>query len=105
MTRVKISGPAVLTANEELLALAQANAPLDIPALQDKYKPRELDLLYGEANLGDTKTLRELSIKYYGNARFWKIIQWTNQPALKDATENTNISSQHDLQILHFLVP
>jgi hypothetical protein len=104
-TRVKISGPAVQAANEELLALAQVNAPLDIPKLQDKYKAKELDLIYGEANSGDARTLRELALKYYGNARFWKIIQWTNPEILKNATEDTNITTVQGLWLLHFIVP
>jgi hypothetical protein len=104
-TRVQISGPAVRAANEELLTLAEANAPLDIPALQDRYKAKELDLLYGEANIGDTRNLRELSIKYYGNARFWTIIRWSNMAVLKNATADTNIVGQRDLYVLHFLVP
>jgi hypothetical protein len=99
-TRVQISGPAVQAANEELLALAEANAPLNIPALQDKYKARELDLLYGELNIEDARTLRELSIKYYGNARFWKILRWTNPVALRNATEETDITGQKDRRAL-----
>ena len=104
-TRVQISGQAVQAANEELLALAEANAPLNIPALQDKYKARELELLYGELNVGDARTMRELSFKYYGNARFWKILRWTNPVALRDATEETDIRGQKDLWVLHFIVP
>jgi hypothetical protein len=104
-TRVQISGPAVQAANEELLSLAESNAALNIPALQDKYKAKELDLLNGEANIGDTRTLRELSIKYYGNGRFWKIIRWTNPVALKNATEETDVTRKSGLYILHFIVP
>ena len=104
-TRVRISGPAVQAANEELLALAGANAPLNIPDLQDKYRTRELVLLYGEANLGDARTLRELALKYYGNARFWKIIRWTNPDLLSNAAEETDISRVKGLWVLHFIVP
>lgn len=103
-TRVLISGPTVLPRTKRYSPLRNPNRRY-IPALQDKYKAEELDLLYGPANIGDTQTLRELSIKYYGNARFWKIIQWTNPQMLKNATEDTDVTRQSGLYVLHFVVP
>jgi hypothetical protein len=56
-TIVQLSDPAIGHANEELLERAKSGAPLDIPDLQDEYKPRELTLEYSEAQIGDQQTL------------------------------------------------
>jgi len=102
-TILKLSGPAVAQANQELLNLALEQAKLDIPALQDHYRSRELTLIYGEARIGDLHTIRELAIKYYGDAKFWPILVWTNPAVLKGATEGTNISQNEQLWVLHFV--
>jgi hypothetical protein len=86
-TIVQVSAPNIAQANEELLSMAQANAPIDIPQLQDQYRPRELTLLFGQAQTDGIHTLRELAIKYYGNARFWPILVWANPSVLRGATE------------------
>ena len=75
----------------------------DIPALQDEYKAGEMDLEYGEAQIGDLQTLRELAIKYYGDAKFWPILVWTNSDILKGATGDTNIPVNEQLSVLHFI--
>jgi hypothetical protein len=43
-TIIQLSGPAIAQGNEELLQRAKNSAPPDIPALQDEYKAREMDL-------------------------------------------------------------
>jgi hypothetical protein len=102
-TIIQLSGPAVAQANEELLQRAKSGAALDVPALQDEYKAKEMDLEYGEAQIGDLQTLRELAIKYYGDAKFWPILVWTNQESLAGASDNSPIPRNKDLFVLHFL--
>jgi hypothetical protein len=102
-TIIQVSGPAIGEGNEELLQRAKSGSPLDIPALQDEYKAREMDLQYSEAQTGDIQTVRELAIKYYGEAKFWPILVWTNSDALAGATDRTSIPRNKDLYVLHFL--
>jgi hypothetical protein len=102
-TIIQLSGPAIAQGNEELLQRATNGAQLDVPALQDEYKAREMDLEYSEAQTGDLQTLRELAIKYYGDAKFWPILVWTNQNSLAGATDRTSIPRNKDLYVLHFL--
>jgi hypothetical protein len=102
-TIIQLSGPAVEQGNEELLERAKRGGAPNIPALQDEYKAREMDLEYGEAQTGDLKTLRELAIKYYGDAKFWPILVWTNPDALTGATDSSLIPRNKDLYVLHFL--
>jgi hypothetical protein len=102
-TIIKLSGPAVSQGNEELLQKAKAGGAPDIPALQDAYKAREIVLEYGPAQTGGLQTLRELAIKYYGDAKFWTILVWTNPENLAGSTENSPIPHGKDLYILHFI--
>jgi hypothetical protein len=102
-TIIQLSGPAIAEGNEELLQRAKNGAPPDIPALQDEYKAREMDLEFGEAQIGDLQTLRELAIKYYGDAKFWPILVWTNPDSLAGATDSSPIPRNDDLYVLHFL--
>ena len=102
-TIIQLSGPAIAQGNEELLQRAKNGAPLDIPALQDEYKAREMDLEYSEAQIGDLQTLRELAIKYYGDAKFWPILVWTNPDSLAHDSASSPIPQNKDLYVLHFL--
>jgi hypothetical protein len=102
-TIIQLSGPAIAQGNEELLQLAKTGAPPDIPALQDAYKAREMDLEYGEAQIGDLQTLREVAIKYYGDAKSWPILVWTNPDSLAGTTDTSPIPRNTDLYVLHFL--
>jgi hypothetical protein len=102
-TIIQLSGPAVAQANEELLQRAHSGASPNIPQLQDEYKARELDLEYSEARIGNLKTLRELAIKYYGDAKFWPILVWTNPDSLAGATDSSPIPQNKELYVLHFL--
>jgi hypothetical protein len=102
-TIIQLSGPAIAQGNEELLQRAKNSAPPDIPALQDEYKAREMDLEYGEAQIGDLQTVRELAIKYYGDAKCWPILVWTNPESLAGATDSSPIPKNKDLYVLHIL--
>jgi hypothetical protein len=102
-TIVQLSGPAIAQANQDLLQRAQNGAPLDVSALQDEYKARELDLEYSQAQTGDLLTLRELAIKYYGDAKFWPILVWTNPKALAGGSANSPVPRDKDLFVLHFI--
>jgi hypothetical protein len=102
-TIIQLSGPAVAEGNEELLRMAKQGTPPDIAALEDQYKTREMDLEYSEAQIGDLQTLRELAIKYYGDAKFWPVLVWTNADALAGAKESSPIPHNKDLYVLHFL--
>jgi hypothetical protein len=89
--------------DDELLQRAKSGAALNVPALQDEYKAREMDLAYGEAQIGDLQTLRELAIKYYGESKYWPILVWTNPDSLAGAAETSPIPRNKDLFVLHFL--
>jgi hypothetical protein len=102
-TIIQLSGPSIAQGNEELLQHAESGSPLNIPALQDEYKAKEMDLEYSEAQTGDIQTLRELAIKYYGDPKFWPILVWTNPDSLAGATDRTSILRNKDLYVLHFL--
>jgi hypothetical protein len=102
-TILALSGPAIEAANEELLHLALQRAKLDVPALQDRYRAQELTLVYGQADTSDLRSVRELAIKYYGDAKFWPILVWTNSDILKGATGDTNIPVNEQLSVLHFI--
>lgn len=101
-TILALAGPAVKAANEDLLSLARQQAKPDIAALQDRYRAQELTLLYGEADTGDLRSIRELAIKYYGDAKFWPLLVWTNPDVLKGASETTAIPENAQLWVLHF---
>jgi hypothetical protein len=62
-----------------------------------------MDLEYGKAQIGDLQTLRELSTKCYGDAKFWPILLWTNPDSLAGATDSSPIPKNKDLYLLHFL--
>ena len=102
-TIIQLSGPSIAQGNEELLQRARNGALPDIPALQDEYKAREMDLEYGEAQIGDLEIVRELAIKYYGDAKFRPILVWTNPVSLAGATDSSPIPKNKDLYVLHFL--
>jgi hypothetical protein len=102
-TIIQLSGQVVAQGNEELLQRAKSGTGPDIPALQDEYKTREMDLEYSEAQVGDLQTLRELAIKYYGDAKFWPILAWTNPDSLAGAKESSPIPRNKSLYVLHFL--
>lgn len=86
-----------------MLERAKNGAPPDIPALQDEYKTREMNLEHGEAQIGDLRTVRELAIKYYGDARFWPILVRTNPDSLAGGTDGSPIPNNRDLYVLRFL--
>ncbi len=102
-TIIQLSGPAIAQGNEELLDCSKRGITLDVSKLQDEYKAREMDLEFGEAQVGDLQTLRELAIKYYGDAKFWPILVWANPDSLKGAKDNSPIPRGKDLYVLHFL--
>jgi hypothetical protein len=102
-TIIQLSGPEIAQGNEELLERARSGAAPDVPALQDEYKAREMDLEFSQAQIGDLQTLRELAIKYYGDAKFWPILVWTNRDVLGNASDISPIPRNKGLFVLHFL--
>jgi hypothetical protein len=81
-TILAIAGPAVKAANEDLLSIARQESKPDISSLQDRYRAQELTLLYGQADISGLRSVRELAIKYYGDAKFWPLLVWTNSDVL-----------------------
>jgi hypothetical protein len=108
-TIIRMAGKNKERAYDEILALIEGGKELfkDIrfEELSDYYKKQELSLAIGpiDSSSGAT-TLRELSLKYYGNVRCWEIIAWANRDRLPaNVSESTNITGKSDLLIIYFL--
>lgn len=103
-TRTRIAGANVNAAYDELLGRKAAGESFDFAKLTDDFNKRELDLVYSQADLAGSRNLRELSLRYYGNPKYWPLIVWANQSAFSEpATEDTAIPNGQDLYVIHFL--
>jgi hypothetical protein len=68
---------------DDILALAQTGVAFSsvIDRLTERFRARELSVVLEEANLTDVRTLRELSLKYYRDPKYWPLIVWANARA------------------------
>ncbi len=94
-------------AYRDLLALATRGIRFDGSALSNELRAPPLRLVLLTADLSGVRSLRELSLKYYGDAKYWRFIPWVNPgqfPKEKEVDENTDPatarSSLYMLQIL-----
>ena len=104
-TRTKVAGENRTAAYDELLERALGGDKFDPDALTDEFRKRELDLVYTEANLAGVRSLRELSLKYYSDTKFWPLIQWANAGALPEPVteESDPAKASRPLYIVHFI--
>ena len=68
----------VAAAYDELLARAARGTRFDPDALIDEFQKREIPFGYSEADPADARSLRELSLTYFGNAKNWPLLIWMN---------------------------
>lgn len=75
--------------------------------LTEFYKEEGLPLALTPADTsGGITNLRELSIKYYGEPQYWRLILWVNSETLEENTSQlTSTNDKGRLWILHFLPP
>jgi hypothetical protein len=104
-TRTRISGADRRAAYDELLERAARGDRFNADALTDEFQRRELTLAVSIANLSGVHSLRELSLKYYGDSKYWPLIVWANPDAFaKQASEETNpVEAHQPLLVIQFL--
>jgi hypothetical protein len=103
-TRTRVAGANVRAAYDELLARKLSGEEFDYANLSDEFKKRELELAYSVADLRDSRNLRELSLRYYGDPKYWPLIVWANKSALSgEATEDAPLPTGQELHVVHFL--
>lgn len=104
-TRTRVAAANRAAAYDQLLSRAERGAALDLGALTDEYRAHELDLALSPADLSGVRSLRELSLKYYGNAKYWPLIPWENKDSFpKNVNEDTDPSKAHQpIYIAHFI--
>ena len=103
-TRVKVSAENRLAAYDEMLKRAESGEEFDFVKLSDEFSARELGLAWSVAQLDRISNLRELSLKYYGDPKYWKIINWSNKEVFASgATDRSEIPPDKEIHIAHFL--
>lgn len=103
-TRTRVSTLNRTAAYDELLARKDKGEQFDPEKLMDEFRKRELDLVSSQADLAGSRNLRELSLRYYGDAKYWPLIVWANASAFpQPPTEDTVLPTGQSLQVIHFL--
>ena len=67
VTRTKVAGANIAAAYDELLARAAHGNSFNPNGLMDEFQKREITFGYSEVSAGDARTIRELSLKYFGS--------------------------------------
>ncbi len=69
------------------------------------YRGEEMSLLLTPANYeGGIETYGELSLKYYGDKKYWKLIKWINPTELKEIfSGNDKIDKTKEIYLIHFI--
>jgi hypothetical protein len=96
-TITKVAGQDRRQAYEELLSLARSGIEFTAaePKFTEDFKRRELEVALQSTVPSSVRTLRELSLQYYGDPKFWPLIVWTNPKEFPtDATETTPVSDR-----------
>ncbi|MCW3108425.1 MAG: hypothetical protein JWQ09_2931 [Segetibacter sp.] len=106
---VKVSGTDKKESYNLMMLMAQSKPdynPLEhIYELSNVFKAKELNLVQTPANYsGGIETIGELSLKYYGDKNFWRLIVWTNKEELKGAkSSDYKPDKTKTIYILHFI--
>jgi len=95
LTVTEVAKSALEAGYDHLLSLAQSGKPYDFDELHDWYRDREISVMHSSIlfndKLGDdVRTLREVSLKFYGTSKYWPIIVWANKAVFSmPVTEDT----------------
>ena len=105
-TRIQVSNVDRTHGYDELLALANSGKPFNQAFSDDLFSHfhrQELDLSLESVAPGDVRNLRELSLKLYGDPKYWPIIAWSNRDQFQgQANQDTPISSGQHLSVPQF---
>lgn len=91
---------------DDLLALAKTGVKFSsvVDGLTEQFRSRELSVVLEEANLTDVRTLRELSLKYYRDPKYWPLIVWANPEAFPaGVTEESPVPASPTLLLVTLL--
>ena len=105
VTRTRVAGENRRAAYDELLARAKGGEAFDPNALTDEFRKRELSLAFSPADLTNVRSMRELSLRYYEDPKYWPLIVWANATTLpKDVGEDSNPAKlPQPIYVVHFL--
>ncbi len=100
-----VAGPAIKAGYDEMLGLVEQGKrfPDDISfdALDDRFRKEQLSLALSPADTsGGADTLGELSLKYYGDKKYWKLIAWANRDKLPATADAKTLVTDHELRVL-----
>jgi hypothetical protein len=102
-TRTRVAGQNRAAAYDELLKLAEAGHAFDASELTEQFRARELDLALSSVNPGGARNLRELSLKYYEDAKYWPLIVWANRAAFLGQPNEDTPPPDGALSIIQFI--
>jgi hypothetical protein len=103
-TGTRVSGVNRTAAYDELLERKSKGEKFDPDRLTDEFRTRELNLLWSPVDVAGARNHRELSLRYYGEARYWPLIVWANAAAFPgQTTEDTILPPGQPLHVVHFL--
>jgi hypothetical protein len=104
-TRTRVAAANRAAAYDELLARAERSEAFDPNVLTDQYRAQELDFALSPADLSGVRSLRELSLKYYGDPKYWPLIIWANKDKYSaGVNEDTDPHTLHQpIYIAHFI--
>jgi hypothetical protein len=105
-TVVQVSARDRARGYDELLALANSGQPFTQTFSDDllsHFHKEELNLGLEYIAPGDVRNLRELSLKIYGDSKYWPIIVWANRDQFqKQVNEDTTLASDQKLSSPQF---
>ena len=105
-TRVQVSAIDRAHGYDELLSLARSGKPFEQTFSDESFRHfhgEELDLSLEQISPGNVRNLRELSLKIYGDPKYWPIIVWANRNAFqKGASEDTAVNTDQTLSVPRF---
>ena len=72
--------------------------------MTDQFRTRELAVVLEEANLMGVRTLRELSLKYYRDPKYWRLVVWANPEAFPaGVSEDSSVPASSSLLLIVLL--
>ena len=105
-TRIQVSAVSRARGYDELLDLANSGRPFPqifSESLFRHFRNEELDLGLQYVTPGDARNLREVSLKLYGNSKYWPVLVWANPGQFpKGVDGDTPVSSEQKLSAPQF---
>lgn len=106
-TRIQVTAVDRARGYDELLALARSDRPFAETFSEESFRHfhrEELDLSLEQISPGNVRNLRELSLKLYGDPKYWPIIVWANRDTLpKGAGEDTPVTTDQLFSVPRFM--